>query len=79
MGSQELDTTEQPNHCCLSPLLKLTEASLYNLWLSLSLTFYFPGFLFQSCVCYKGKFISVKFSKMTHHEIWSEEKLFSEF
>ena len=79
MGSHELDTTKQLNHCCLSPLWKLIEGSLYNLWLLLSFTFCFPGCLFQPCVCYKRKFISVKFSKLTHHDILSDENFFSEF
>ena len=36
-------------------------------------------FLFQLRVCYKSKFITIKFSKMMHHEVLSKEEFFSEF
>ena len=59
--------------------LKLIKGSLYYLGLPLSFTFCSVKFLFQPCIWYKFKFIVVKFSKMLHHEIRSEEEFFGEF
>ena len=56
--------------------LKIDHGFIIQLML-LSFIFCSIRFLFQPCVYYKHKFITVKFSKMMHHEILSEEEFFS--
>ena len=50
--------------------LKLIKGLLYDLGLLLPFTFHFVFVL--TCVYYKHKVITVKFSKLAHHEIFSE-------
>ena len=59
--------------------LKIEQGFIIQLILSLSFTFYYVRFLFQLCVYYKCKFITIKFSKMMHHEVLGEEEFFGEF
>ena len=59
--------------------LKIDHGSSYNLWLSLSITFCSIRFLFQPCVYFKCKSITIKFSKMTYWEILSEIEFFGKF
>ena len=58
--------------------LKIDQGFIIQLILSL-FTFFSIRFLFQPCVYYICKFITIKILKMMHREILGEEEFFGEF